>query len=161
MQRGKKVVMIDRKHENTATNVAAGLFNPITGRNMTKTWLADLLFPYLHEFYSRAEQLTSSTFFNPMHLYRPFVSIEEQNEWMGKSTDDSLSRYIETVHTSPIESSQVRNEFGGLLLKQCGYLNTISFRQAIREYIKMNAVLLDENFNEDQLVLESDTVQYK
>lgn len=122
--------------------------------------MADALFSYLHEFYQNAEQLTGEFFFNPMPLYRPFVSIEEQNEWMGKSTDDSLSQYIEAVHTAPIEPGQVRNEFGGLLLKQCGYVNTISFSQAIREYIKMNAVLLEEDFNEDQLIVEGDSVQY-
>lgn len=160
MEQGKKVVVIDRKHENSATAIAAGLFNPITGRNMSKTWLADVLFPYLHEFYARAEQLTSSTFFHPMSLYRPFVSIEEQNEWMGKSANASLSDYVEAVHTSPIEEHQVQNEFGGLMLKQCGYVNTVLFSEAVRKYMLQTNILLDEDFREEELLIESDTVQY-
>ena len=112
IQRGKKVLVIDRQHENSATQVAAGLFNPITGRKMTKTWMADILFPYLHEFYKQAEHLTGRTFLHSMNLYRPFVSIEEQNEWMGKTADPSLSAYVHAVQLTPVEVNQVRNEFG-------------------------------------------------
>jgi len=160
LQQGKKVVVIDRQHENTATQVAAGLFNPITGRNMTKTWMADILFPYLHEFYLQAEQFTASTFFQPMNLYRPFVSIEEQNEWMGKSASASLSSYLEVVHTAPIDEHQVRNEFGGLMIKQSGYVNTVKFSEAVRQYIQKTNTVLDENFREEELILERDAVHY-
>ena len=153
--------MIDRKHENAATQVAAGLFNPITGRNMTKTWMADILFPYLHEFYRQTERLTGSTFFRPMTLYRPFVSVEEQNEWMAKSADSTLSAYIEAVHTSPVEANLVQNEFGGLKLKQCGYLNTIKFSEAVRHCIQQEATLLSDDFKENELIPEKDSIQYR
>lgn len=161
LQCGKKILVIDRKYENSATQVAAGLFNPITGRNMAKTWMADTLFPYLHEFYKQAEQLTGSIFFHPMMLYSPFVTIEEQNEWMGKSADATLSGYIETVHTTPIEVTHIRNDFGGLILKKCGYLNTVSFSQAVREHIKEKATLLDDDFKDDELIVETDSVHYQ
>jgi glycine oxidase len=160
LNRGKRILVVDRQRENSATNVAAGLFNPITGRHMTKTWIADLLFPYLHEFYRRAEVVTQAKFFNPLELYRPFVSIQEQNEWMGKSADASLSDYVARVHVTPIETSCVKNEFGGLMLKQCGYLNTIAFMQAVRIYLKSNATLLDEDFKENDLAVEADSVSY-
>lgn len=161
MQRGRKILVIDRPDENSATRVAAGLFNPITGRNMTKTWMADELFPYLHTFYGRAEKITDSTFFHSMPLYRPFVSIEEQNEWMGKSSEASVSSYIETVHTSPVETELVRNEFGGLLLKQCGYLDTTRFSHAVRDYIRQTATLMEDGFNEDDLIVKEDHIQYR
>lgn len=160
IQQGKKVLMIDRKRENAATTVAAGLFNPITGRNMTKTWMADILFPYLHEFYKAAEQLTSGNFFHSMPLYRPFVSIEEQNEWMGKSADAAVSSFVETVHASPIEEHQVQNKFGGLMIKQCGYVNTVKFSETVRKHIQQTNILLEEDFNEDELIIENESVQY-
>jgi glycine oxidase len=161
LQHGKSVCVIDKKQENAATQVAAGLFNPITGRNMTKTWLADTLFPHLHEFYSKAEQLTGSSFFHPMPLYRPFVSIEEQNEWMGKSATPAFSGYVQAVTALPIDTSQVHNEFGGLILKQCGYLNTVKFSAVVRQYIRQFATLVEEDFREDDLVIERDAVRYQ
>lgn len=157
----KKILVIDQIEEHAATRVAAGLFNPITGRNMVKTWMADTLYPYLHNFYSASEVRTSESFFYPMPLYRPFVSIEEQNEWMGKSADEGFSKYVDVVHTSPIDQQFVRNEFGGLMLKQCGYLDTIKFVNAVRQYIKKTAILLEDSFVEADLIIEAKLVRYR
>ena len=52
LKRGKNVLLIDKKRNDSSSRVAAGLFNPITGRRMIKTWLADKLFPYC--FYKRS-----------------------------------------------------------------------------------------------------------
>lgn len=161
LKREKRILVIDVYTENTATHVAAGLFNPITGRNMLKTWKADELFPYLHTFYTEAEHFTGEHFFHPMSLYRPFVSIEEQNEWMGKSVNAELAEYIEAVHTLPVQQQLVKNDFGGLSLKQCGYLDTTKFTGAVRAGIQRLGQLLEQAFAEDELILHTDYVEYK
>ena len=108
LERGKKILVVDRIRENSATRVAAGLFNPITGKNLAKTWLADELFSCLHTFYPRAEQLTQEKFFNSMLLYRPFVSIEEQNTWMFES--NSIQRMALAISGgSPIYHFDLRS----------------------------------------------------
>lgn len=153
--------MVDQYDEHSATQVAAGLFNPITGRLMTKTWKADVLFPYLHEFYQEAEQFTGQQFFYPMPLYRPFISVKEQNEWMGKSTNVELAEYIDKVHLTPIDRALVKDEYGGLSLKRCGYLDTVKFTRAIRNVIEHQATLLEEIFNESALTFNPSGVEYK
>ena len=160
LKQGKQMLIIDRYDEHAATQVAAGLFNPITGRLMTKTWKADLLFPYLHEFYRDAERSTGQQFFYPMPLYRPFISVEEQNEWMGKSASAELYEYIDTVHIAPTDQSLVKNKYGGLNLKQCGYLDTVKFTRAIRNVIAQHATLVEEFFDESALVFTSLGVEY-
>jgi glycine oxidase len=154
------MLVVDRYDQHSATQVAAGLFNPITGRLMTKTWKADVLFPYLHEFYRDAEHFTSQNFFYPMPLYRPFISVEEQNEWMGKSTNAELTGYIDAVHLAPIDQTLVKNNFGGLTLKQCGYLDTVKFTQAIRSAIVQRGALLEEFFDDSKLTFTSAGVEY-
>src|SRR5258706_5849421 len=52
LNRGKKLVVFDEPEKNRASTVAAGLFNPITGKRMTKSWMADEIFTYLFQFYS-------------------------------------------------------------------------------------------------------------
>lgn len=154
------MLIVDQYDEHAATQVAAGLFNPITGRFMTKTWKADVLFPYLHEFYRDAERLTGQRFFYPIPLYRPFISVEEQNEWMGKSASVALAEYIDAVDIAPIEQTLVKNEFGGLTLKQCGYLDTVKFTQAIRNIIVQRATLLEEFFDDRKLTFITGGVEY-
>ncbi|MFN8691857.1 MAG: FAD-dependent oxidoreductase, partial [Cyclobacteriaceae bacterium] len=80
---GRSVVVVDQPARNQSSSVAAGLFNPVTGKLLSKTWRADELFPYTFEFYQRAERTVGGTFFHPKPIYRPFLSIEEQNQWMS------------------------------------------------------------------------------
>src|SRR5689334_13087073 len=87
-KRNKSVVIFDEPFEHQASRVAAGLFNPITGKMMLRTWNADKLFPYLHKFYREAEHTTGEKFFYPTSICIPFVSVEEQNNWMIKSEEE-------------------------------------------------------------------------
>lgn len=157
----KKLLVIDLPLANKATAIAAGLFNPVTGKVMTKTWKADVLFDYLHVFYRDAEEMLGGKFFHPMPLYRPFVSVEEQNEWMAKSADAGWRSIIEKIHLQPIRESEVHNPFGGLLLKSCGYLNTQAFCKAVREYLQATDSYREEYFDESNVVLEESSVTYK
>src|SRR5687768_7128475 len=88
LARGFQIRVFDQPSENRCSLIAAGMFNALTGRKMLKSWFADALFPSLHQFYQQVELLTGSRFFYPMPVYRPLLSIEEQNEWMGKSSDE-------------------------------------------------------------------------
>ncbi len=69
-KRGKRVALCDNPQGPSASKVAAGIFNPITGRKMVKTWLADALFPALFGFYRQAERDTKASFFHPTDIYR-------------------------------------------------------------------------------------------
>ncbi len=157
---GKKIVVIDNTDKNISSTVAAGLFNPVTGKKMVKTWLADALFPYLHNFYREAEALTHSSFFHPMPLYRPFISVEEQNEWMAKSAEAAFAPYIDQV-LMKATFSEAKDQFGGLLLKQCGYLDTIKYMMAVRKYIKQTNHYVQEEFDFRDLIVKLGSVLYK
>src|SRR5690554_6593820 len=87
IEAGKKVHVVDMAEENNCSRVAAGLYNPVTGRKMVKTWLADQIFPEIEPFYQELEETLNAKFIYSRPVYRPFSSIEEQNEWMGKSSD--------------------------------------------------------------------------
>ena len=159
MKLGKKILVVDQPGKNTSSRIAAGLFNPVTGRKMVKTWLADTLFPYLHTFYREVEERTGSSFFHPMPLYRPFISIEEQNEWMGKSADTAYIPYIDTVHTGPAYP-YVNDTFGGLLLKQCGYLDTTRYIRAVESWITHEQTMLHETLDPGKLTVTENSVAY-
>ncbi|MFZ6009195.1 MAG: NAD(P)/FAD-dependent oxidoreductase, partial [Bacteroidota bacterium] len=160
LKRDKKILVIDHPAAQTSSRIAAGLFNPITGKKMVKTWMSDTLFPYLHNYYREIEKQTEKKFFFPMPLYRPFLSIEEQNEWMGRSIDPSYEPYLERIFTNPVYP-EVKNPFGGMMLKQCGYLNTTSYVEAVRDWIRQSGIFREENFLEGELIVSEDSVQYK
>ncbi len=54
---GKRVHVIDQASNNHCSRVAAGLYNPLTGRKMVKTWNADEIFPEIEPFYAQLEKV--------------------------------------------------------------------------------------------------------
>jgi glycine oxidase len=154
-------MVLDEPHQNRSSSIAAGLFNPITGKLMTRTWMADKIFPELRQFYQDAEQQLGQKFYYPRPLYRPFISVEEQNSWMGKSSDPSMSVYIETVFSRSTLGHQVHDPFGGILLKHCGYLDVMQFMFSVRHHLSATQSIALERFDEQLLEIGNYGIKYK
>lgn len=154
---GKRILVIDAPSDNTSTRIAAGIFNPVTGRHMTKTWLADQLFPALLQYYRDAERTTGVTFFYPMPVYRPFLSVEEQNEWMGKSSDPVYAPFILNVLKAS-SNGGVNDPLGGLLLQHCGFLDTNAYVKAVRNIISREQHYIGERIDLNGLHVDDDGV---
>lgn len=136
------------------------MFNPITGTKMLKTWLADELFPSLHTYYREVEALTRRRFFFPMPVYRAFPGIAEQNEWMARSSDPVYDHYVSSVSTGPAFGEKVNDVYGGVTLKQSGYLDTRTYLDAVRDYLVVRDSYLAEDFDAPRLQIESEAIRY-
>ena len=55
LQHNKKILVIDKFNPNSASNIAAGVVNPITGRRMVKSWLIDDVLPFAKSTYRLLE----------------------------------------------------------------------------------------------------------
>ena len=95
-----------------------------------------------------------------MPMYRPFSSVEEQNEWMGRSTHASMSEYIETIHLRPTFGDQVHDPFGGVLLRHGGYVDTTVFVEAVRSMLKHTDAYQEEKFEEAFLQEQGSAISY-
>jgi len=157
---GKRIVVFDQPQQNRSSAIAAGLFNPITGKLMTRTWLANSIFPELHQFYHSAEKILGDKFFYPQSLYRPFLSVEEQNEWMSISSASFMDTYVANVFSESTYGAQVHDRLGGILLKQCGYLDVRKFMNLVREELRNNQSYFEDTFNDELLEFRNDRISY-
>ncbi|MEL6413188.1 MAG: FAD-dependent oxidoreductase, partial [Bacteroidota bacterium] len=148
LKQGQRVMVIGNSRALSASGVAAGLYNPITGRHMTKTWMADTLFPYLNRFYREAERTIDAQFLYPMPIFRPFVDAAERTAWQVKARNEP--GFVADIVDSPPYSVY---RHGGLVLKQTGYLDTRRFVEAIRTYLALKGAYLEDDFVYDRLNL--------
>src|SRR5690606_23667923 len=118
------------------------------------------LFPFLEDFYGRWEKTMGVRFLHKRVVYRPFLSIEEQNDWMAKSGETGYDLYISKILSEPTYSDFIRDPFGGIELKSCGYLDIPTFLQACRKYLEDNSSYKEETFDEANLIINPDGVQY-
>ena len=160
-ERGFKVQVIANE-TNNCSRVAAGLFNPITGKMLTKTWKADLIFNELYLFYKNAETLLDANFFHEKRIYRPFNSIEEQNNWMAQSQEPGLRDFIHQLSVKSIGIDGIHDPFGGILLNKCGFVDTLTFMSATKKYFLPKEAWVSNSFNYDELeILGEERVCYQ
>jgi hypothetical protein len=151
---GKKILVFDEPQSNRASAVAAGLFNPITGKFLKQSWMAEKIFPCLFQFYKEMEDLLRQRFFYPMAIYRPFISIEEQNEWMAQSEKNSLKKFISKIYTSHTFNKQVNDAFGGVITESSGYLDTVAFLTATQDFLKNRSAYREAFFDIENFLRE-------
>jgi glycine/D-amino acid oxidase-like deaminating enzyme len=160
-QQAKRVLVLDKPEKNRSSVIAAGLFNPITGKLMARTWLAETLFKTVFDFYPKVERVLNQKFFYPMPFYRPFLSIQEQNEWMGNSAMPENQKFIAAIHTKSTYGRQAHDNYGGLVTNQSGYVDVPVFLSSMRNWLIDQNSFAEEWFDETQLQLEAARVTYK
>jgi glycine oxidase len=160
MEAGESLMVIDKPGYSRCSHVAAGLFNPLTGQNMVKSWMTDQLFPYLHDFYRNAEKSMGERFYHPMPVYRPFINQAEQNDWMARSTDENFASMIRHVHGSSVITG-INDRYGGVMLKMSGFIQVGSFLDTVRRHLIDQGALTEELFDYNKLELKSGYVVYE
>ncbi|MBU2915538.1 NAD(P)/FAD-dependent oxidoreductase [Reichenbachiella agariperforans] len=159
-EKNHSVMVIDQPNENHSSTVAAGLYNPITGRQMVKTWLADEIFSMLEPFYRKLEQHLDAIFLQAIGIYRPFVNQEEQNDWDIKQSDEKFSPFISFIRKKHHPEYQLDDPFGGIQLKPAGFLQIPKLLQSSKEKLLHQASYLEEEYDETRLVVASNHVEY-
>jgi glycine oxidase len=152
LKHGKRVLVINNAKTNIASSVAAGIYNPITGKTMVKTWLAEALFPYLIKFYQEATQTLGALFLHPMPIFRPFLTAQERSEWLEKIAENR-AYFVEKVSETTFHQENVVHPYGGLVLNQSGYLDVNSFLKATRAYLEAQDAYLEADFCYDYIRL--------
>lgn len=160
LSRGKRLMVFDEPLKNRASKISAGICNPITGRVMTKTYLADTLFPYLNRFYLDAEKSLSRKVFYPLPIYRPFLSSEEVIQWKMKMEFETMRTFVTHLQDEPLLSDSLNNPFGGLMVGQSGYLDVTGWTSAVQLSLIENNAYREEFFAENELEA-GDTIRYR
>ncbi|WP_053406683.1 FAD-binding oxidoreductase [Persicobacter sp. CCB-QB2] len=154
---GKTVLVINQTNANASSRVAAGIINPITGRKMSLTWRAHDLFPYLWDFYSQLEKQLGIKALHLQEIYRPFLEVVEQNDWMGKSAEDNFKPFVNSVH-APAEEG-IHAPYDGLALNQAGWLDLNLLLDTYRDALGVH--YREAAFREEDLMLTAEGVEYE
>jgi glycine oxidase len=166
-KRGIGFLVIDNHAPNSASKVAAGLFNPITGRTNQPTWMASEIFKTLEDFYRIAEKQTGAKFFNPLPIYRPFLSLQEQRQWArptargnDNDTPPEIRAWITNMSSAARFPETINDPFGGIEINHSGFLNAQAFLASVKALLKQNGSLSNEFFNNEEMVV-GETIQHK
>ncbi len=130
MRLNASVCVVDNYRAHSASIVAAGLMDYISGKRLTLTWQADVFIPSACDTYRSLESEWQASFLIEKPAYRLFESDETARIFQKKAAlPEFLPYYGAELQTLPGLSLP----FGGMNMTGCVALNPTSFLNAFKQ----------------------------
>ena len=161
LEKGLKVHVIEEYKENSATRIAAGVFNPVTYRKLKMAEFADILIPEVFDYYSKVEKIINQKIFTEASFLKLITDIEELNNWQIQSENLKNKPFMsQDIYKNDFENT-IKSPFGAGQVLQSGIVKLSNLIDSWKEFLLSNGNFTDEPFDYSQLEITSDSVTYK
>ncbi len=157
-KRGCSFLLADTAHPAAASRVAAGLINPVTGRNLATTWKADTFLPYARSFYEHWEATNGVAVYHRRPMWRIFQKEKERSRFEEHLA--GAHPYLEEVPVAALPAA-LAAPFGAAQVKEAGWLDTATFLDYCRERWKSAGILRQQQITPESLHLLDYGVQWE
>lgn len=156
---GLSYLVIDEPNPSSASRVASGIINPVTGRRIVKTWMIDELMPFAWDSYREiGEKLGidcisksgSIDFFPTPQMRLAFLDrCHENPEYLSLPGDENS--WLDLLNYN----------FGYGTIDPCYLVNLQHLLPAFRSHLINQQTIREENFDPLQLILTSSGIEYQ
>ncbi len=148
IKQGSSIYLLDNQQEN-ASQIAAGLINPITGMRLVKSNKLDTLLPCAKLTYKELSQFFKQDFYIEKPMLRILRNEKEILKFQQRTQDRSYLDYLETELKSATAS--IRAPLGIIQQKQTGYLLTKQLLACLKRFLQENQCYQASQFNYQEL----------
>ncbi|HSP43575.1 MAG TPA: FAD-dependent oxidoreductase [Luteolibacter sp.] len=141
-RRGVPFRIVDRE-QGGSSRVAAGLVNPVTGKNFEPTPHVAELLPEALEFYQELETRLDERFWHPLPIIRLAADDKEWSKMLAKCTRPDVARWLDG------EPLAADGWCGALRLSGGGRLDTRRFLDASRAFFLEQAIYQKAEISHD------------
>lgn len=152
----KKILVYDKSVNNTATKIATGILNPITGRRLVRTWMIETILPYAVNAYKELEQLLNVSLITPKNIIDFHATPQMQqafNERLPEETD-----YLKNVDDVDYWRGFFNFSFGIGETNNCWLIDLRLLLKTWRSYLQQHNLLIEEAFDASQVIDKNTTV---
>lgn len=147
-KRGKRVLVVDDAWKTAASQVAAGVLNPVTGMRIVKTLGVDDLLPAAKRIYAELGERFEATFFHETPFYRFYTSDHERSVKAKREQDPDYAGWISPdVAAGTLCGGALADRLGGFFVQRAGWLDIPKLLEKAREYLRSRNALIEEEFN--------------
>lgn len=159
LSKSASVLVIDSEAGQYGSKVAAGIYNPVTGRRMVKSWMVDTLAPFARNYYSEKEAFLERSFVQPINIKRLFHNQQQRDEWLRKVDFYGIEHIIKGEIVPDSSDLRLVRDYGGVATKGSWRLNTRVFLEGMHLYLTGEKTLEKELVSYDSIVHEKDMVR--
>ena len=160
LEKGEEVMIADDYKHPSASSVAAGMWNPVTFKRLSASWLVKEMLEEMNLTFRRLEEKLGAEFFHQLPVARIFNSIQDANFWDEKSDHPEVGRFL-SARTNNCVQESFNSPFGNSEVNECGWLNVPLFREASKNYFIQHENLIEEAVNEEDVQFTSEGVLWK
>jgi glycine/D-amino acid oxidase-like deaminating enzyme len=159
LQAGQRVLVIDEYKANSASRIAAGVINPVSGRRFEMGWMYNEIYPFARDTYQQLEKLLNLPVFRERDIWMVLPSEQLQAAFKAKTTTGAAQQY-----TSPADASLydawLHQPYGAAIVKGATVLLQ-NLLPAWRAYLQQKQLLREERLDMSLLQPGPDGIQYK
>ena len=155
---GKNFIVINDPTIPSATSVASGVINPVTGRRIVQTWMIDVLLPNALEAYTELGIQLNKTILKkaPVVLLHPSVQMKESFEYRLNHDNVYLSPNNKTdweaFFKTPFGTGQIDSSF---------WIDLNTMLSSWRKQLKDLGNYIETYFDIEDLIVHQDHVTWK
>jgi len=152
-------VVIAHPNQPSASQVAAGMYNPLVFKRITKSWKADLLLPFMHQVYERFEKLLQKKFTYPLPIAR-LIHPDEKKLWESRIESQQIQSYFQGFYHSLL-IADLNPEYEIALISQSGWVNVPELIEAYHQFLSEKQMLIESELNYSDLIIQPHSVTWQ
>lgn len=160
LQAGKKIMVIDNRHDGSSSMVAAGLINPVTGKRLLMHPDTPACLPAAKSFYRALEQRYQSRLLHDIPMLRLFRDRGQYELALTRISDPAYRPLLGDAHDSPDKLSPFAAEHGYIEQHRTGFLDIPPLLEQVRADLQEAGSLLEYRFEPAKLEITQHIVRY-
>jgi len=157
MKSGQKTMVISNDASPSASRVAAGLFNPVTGKRLVLQADAETIIPAAQALYRELETHFDQRFFHEKSMFRVIKDAKEYKSFEKRAEDPAYAQYLGEICDPPISLNSSNEVFEQ---HNTGYLDTNRVLDCLRDYFIARESYRAALFNHNDLVVTDKTISW-
>jgi len=159
LKAGKTVMVIDEVNERSASRIAGGIINPVTGKRLVRSWMTEQLLPFAWNTYREIEQELNTPLVQQCNILDFHFTEELRNIFNQKLTEEK--EYLQTVTDEQQWSAYFRYNYGIGEIAPCLLVDIRAMTDGWRKYLIGKGALREGRFDWADCKVKADEVVYK
>ena len=155
---GKSFLVIDNDNKISPSRVSAGIINPVTGRRHVEVWMAKEILPFAYKAYQQIGHELKITAISQRNIIDFFPSPQMRVSFMQRV--DEKAEYVSACKEHNNFTSHFKYDFGCGEIKPVYTAHLETLLPAWRQQLKDKNLLLDEEFDSNELQIKKGGIQY-
>ena len=155
---GSSHLVIDELRPFSASRIAAGLINPVTGRRLVTTWMIDELLASAREAYGQLPATLGNSFLSETSVTEFFPTAQMRLAFLDRLAQDAS--YLHLPADEGRWNTCFHYELGYGTISPCYLVDMQGLLKAARTRMIGQGILLEQRFEKEDLQIGKDYVQY-